>query len=263
MSGQPSRRALLRGGVGAVVLGAAAAACGGSASTPARSGTAGSPASSAGPAGLPAGAGGGSATALPAFVERGPTAVPSVALTFHGAGDPALADALLSEAERAGATVTVFAVCQWLDQHPDLAARITRGGHELANHTYTHPSLARLSRSAVDTEIVRAREVLTRLTGGPTRWFRPSAMERPTPVVAAAAAAAGYATVVGYDVDPRDYTDPGATAVRERTLAALHPGAVVSLHLGHPGTVTALPAVLDALRSRGLAPVTVSRLLGA
>ena len=52
------------------------------------------------------------------------------------------------------------------------------------------------------------------------------------------------------------------TAVTQRTLAAVGPGSIVSLHFGHPGTVTALPAILDGLDQRELAPVTVSTLLG-
>ena len=70
----------------------------------------------------------------------------------------------------------------------------------------------------------------------------------------------GY-PVVGYDIDPRDYEDPGATAVRDRVDQALHPGAIVSLHTGHRGTVDALDAVLTTIAGRGLAPVTVSTLL--
>ena len=184
-----------------------------------------------------------------------------VALTFHGAGDPALAEALLAEAERADARVTVFAVCQWLDQHPAMAARITGKGHALANHTYTHPDLGRLSVPAVDTEITRARDVLTRLTGGNGGYFRPSAMDRATDLVLAEAGRAGYATVVAFDVDPHDYQDPGARAVIDRTLGAVAPGSIVSLHLGHPGTVQALPDILSGLHARGLAAVTVHDLL--
>ena len=80
--------------------------------------------------------------------------------------------------------------------------------------------------------------------------------------VLSVATEAGYSTVLGFDVDPFDYDDPGAAAVTERTLAAVHPGAIVSLHFGHAGTVEAMPAILDGLEQRNLAPVTMSTLLG-
>ena len=60
---------------------------------------------------------------------------------------------------------------------------------------------------------------------------------------------------MSYDVDSLDYTDPGPDAVVATVLGSVRPGSIVSLHLGHPGTVTALPAILRGLAGRGLRPV--------
>ncbi len=73
---------------------------------------------------------------------------------------------------------------------------------------------------------------------------------------------AGYQAVLGFDVDPLDYRDPGRDAVVSRTLATVKPGSIVSLHFGHQGTVDALPAILDGLADKRLQPVTLSTLLG-
>lgn len=199
--------------------------------------------------------------ATAAFVRRGPATRPVVALTFHGSGDPALLDDLLAVAAAHRAPLTVFAVGQWLDANPPIARRILAGGHELANHTYTHPPLARAGADQARQEAARCRDALVRHAGEPGRWFRPSGVEVPGAAILGAAAAAGYATVVGYDVDPRDYQDPGAAAVRSRVAAGLAPGAIVSLHTGHRGTVDALGGILDDAAARGLRPVTVSELL--
>ncbi len=75
------------------------------------------------------------------------------------------------------------------------------------------------------------------------------------------AAKAGYRTVVGYDVDPLDYQDPGPSAVVRRTLAGAQGGSIVSLHLGHAGTVAALPDIVAGLTAHGLRLCTVSQLL--
>lgn len=198
---------------------------------------------------------------LGTFVRSGPRDVPAVALTFHGSGDLALAHALLDEAEQGGAHVTVFAVGQWLAANPSIADRLRRGGHEPANHTYTHPSLGRLPAARVRTEIVRCRDALHSTTGSAGAWFRPSAMAVPTPLVIREAVAAGYPTVVGYDVDSRDFTDPGPAAVYDTTMRGVRNGSIVSLHLGHRGTVEALPRLLKALGDRGLRCVTTSALL--
>jgi hypothetical protein len=68
--------------------------------------------------------------------------------------------------------------------------------------------------------------------------------------------------VLGFDVDPLDYQSPGAAAITGRTLAAVAPGAVISLHFGYADTIAAVPAILDGLAARGLTPVTASALLG-
>ena len=162
--------------------------------------------------------------------------------------------------------VTTFIVGNWLDANPDMAARIADGGHEFANHTYTHPTFGDLSRDAMLDEIVRCRDVLTRLTGEPGAYFRPSGTDdgttSPGEQVLMVAAEAGYATVLGFDVDPLDYDDPGADVVVQRTLASVAAGSIVSLHCGHAGTVDALPAILDGIEQKGLKAGTASALLG-
>ena len=72
---------------------------------------------------------------------------------------------------------------------------------------------------------------------------------------------AGYGVVCGFDVDPSDYLDPGAAAIEARVRQSLKPGSIVSLHLGHAGTVTAFPTLVADARSRGLQPVLVRDLL--
>jgi peptidoglycan/xylan/chitin deacetylase (PgdA/CDA1 family) len=195
------------------------------------------------------------------FVRTGPFTSRGVALTFHGSGDAGLTDALLDAAGRASAPVTIFAVGSWLEANPHLARTILSHGHELANHTFTHPALGSVGRARLRAEIVRCRDVLARQTGSGGRWFRPSGVELPTGPMLEEAGAAGYATIVGYDVDPLDYLDPGAGAVARRVEARLRPGSIVSLHTGHEGTVEAFPAIVDTVRAKGLEPVTVRDLI--
>ncbi|HEX4015557.1 MAG TPA: polysaccharide deacetylase family protein [Frankiaceae bacterium] len=194
-------------------------------------------------------------------IVNGSRAKAQVALTFHGNGDPALAEALLRAAEAKGAHITVFAVGNWLAVNQALGKRILASGHGLANHTYTHPDLSVLSETGVEQEFAKARDVLVQISGSNGLYARPSQMNRSTPQVRAAAAAAGYQTVVAFDVDPSDYLDPGASLVISRTLAGVQRGSIVSMHLGHAGTVQALPAILDGLAARDLTPVTVQTLL--
>lgn len=264
---QPSRRVLLVGSAAAAM--AAAAGCS-TDSSPSRS------AKSSGGLGAPSTvasaspkAGKSSPPAPPdgaaRWVSSGPTTTDRVALTFHTNGDVALAHELLDLLDHRSVRVTAFIVGTWLAQHPDWAARLVDSGHELANHTYTHPTFSRLTDAEMTSEITRCRDVLQKTGGSPGTYFRPSGtangVDRPALRVLQAAQRGGYGTVLGYDTDPRDFQDPGSGVVARRTIAGLHPGSIVSMHFGHRGTIDALPAILDSLDRVGLRPVTADELL--
>ena len=254
------RRSFLGGVVAAV-----AAAC---SSGSKRASSSGAPDSSAGTATNAAPSTAATSNTLPPttrFVSTGPAGRQQVALTYHVSGDRALVTRLLDLLDARSVKITAFMVGSWLEANADLAPRFTNAGHELANHTYSHLTFPKLSRTEMQHEVDRCRSTLQHVVGTGGRFFRPSGTSNGTDDPAAAvhdvARAAGYDTLAGFDVDPADYADPGASTVAARTLAAVHPGAIVSLHFGHAGTIDAMPAILDGLSARGLQPVTLSTLL--
>lgn len=200
-------------------------------------------------------------TRLPDEVSHGPRNRRAVALTFHGQGDPTLVVRLLDEIAAGEARVTVLAVGTWLSAYPALGRRIVDAGHELGNHTLHHGDINRMPADRIHAEIAGCAQVLRSVTGSIGRWFRPSQTRHGSAAVRAAAIRVGYATCLSYDVDSLDYTDPPPAAIVSRTLAAVRPGSIVSLHFGHEATVEAMPSLLDGLRGRGLTPLTMSELL--
>lgn len=268
----PSRRTLL--GLGGAVAAGALAGCSSGAPTPAASATAsgstapstgaltasptsGSPAASASqPSGIP------SIARTPGpDIAHGPRTRQEVALTFHGAGTADITRGVLDALAAANALATVFAVGQWVAQDPSQVKAVHAAGHEVGNHTYHHLSMLTLDAATAHQEIQQGRDILTATLGSPGLWFRPSGTDHSNDIIRAAAVDLGYGPCISYDVDPEDFRDPGADLVRTRTLAAVKPGSIVSLHLGHAGTVTALPGILKGLTQAGLAPVTLSTLL--
>jgi len=266
VSAHITRRAALGLGAGAA---AALAGCGGPGGAPAaQSGSTAAPPTPSTPPAPPA-------TTTPRRPTRtapppagpaielvnGPRTRPEVALTFHGAGDPALARQVLATLAGARARVTVLAVGTWLQANPELARAIVGAGHELGNHTWTHPALAALGPAAISAEIDRCRDLIERLTGSPGAHFRQSQGQHSTPLIRALAGRAGYRTCLSYDVDSLDWQDPPADRITPTVMASVRPGSIVSMHLGHAGTVAAIAPLLDALAGRGLRPVTVTQLL--
>ncbi len=194
-------------------------------------------------------------------IVNGPRTSDEVALTFHGAGDRSLTEQILRDCADHDARITVFAVGQWLAGTPSLGPQILAAGHELGNHTWSHQQMPALSAVAADDEIRRGADALRKATGSTGWWFRPSGTPNSTATIRAAASRSGYQRCVSYDVDPQDFRDPGAAQVVSRTLAQVRSGSIVSLHLGHAGTVQALPQILAGLAAKGLRPVTLSWLL--
>lgn len=184
-----------------------------------------------------------------------------VALTFHGQGPASLTERVLAECRDAGAHITVFAVGTWLADDPKLGRAVVHGGHDLGNHTWSHLQMPSLDAATARQEVARGAAALKKAVGTTGWWFRPSGTPRSTATIRAAALKSGYRRCVSYDVDPEDYRDPGAALVRSRTRKQVRPGSIVSLHLGHPGTVEALPGILSDLSSSGLRPVTLTTLL--
>ncbi|MFF7973725.1 polysaccharide deacetylase family protein [Streptomyces sp. NPDC007905] len=260
-----NRRGVLRVGAGLVAGGALAAGCEAGQDAPPAAATSasvptapasGHPAATAHTAPAPRAYPG-----QPAQITHGPRTRPQVALTFHGQGDPGLAESLLRTAEQRGARLTVLAVGTWLDEHPAFARRILDGGHDLGNHTQRHVSVNAMGETEAREEITGCAERLKRLTGSIGTWFRPSRSPTASPLVTRLARAAGYPHVLSYDVDSLDYTRPGADAITRKVLAEVRSGSVVSLHFGYPDTVAALPAVLHELDQRRLRAVTTTELL--
>ena len=196
------------------------------------------------------------------YVNHGPPDANTVALTFHLGGDPTLVGELLDLLKTSGIKSTLFAIGDWLTANPTLGHRVVDDGHELGNHTKSHQSMLKLSRADVRAEIVGGGQALIPFVGSIGRWFRPSGTDVPNDVIKEEAGLAGYATSVGYDIDSRDFTEPGAAAVVARVKKNLHPGSIVSLHFGHRDTIDALPQILDLLAAAGLTPVTITHLLG-
>ncbi|MEU7112439.1 polysaccharide deacetylase family protein [Streptomyces sp. NPDC046182] len=248
----PDRRGALRAGVAAALTGALTTACG-TEPRPAPRGPA--------PAAKPAARAPRPFPGRPAEIESGPRDRPRVALTFHGHGDPALARAVLTAAETGGARVTVLAVGEWLDQHPEIARRILEGGHDLGNHTQRHLDVNAMTEAEAYDEIAACATRLRRLTGSIGTWFRPSRTRHAAETVRRAAHRAGYPHVLSYDVDSLDHTSPGAPAVVRNVTGQIRNGSVVSLHLGYPDTLAALPPLLADLDRRGLRAVTTTELL--
>ena len=119
-----------------------------------------------------------------------------------------------------------------------------------------------ISAAKVDSEILGCAIELKKLTGNHGKWFRPSGTQYSTALIRKKAIKYGYKHCISYEVDSKDYQDPGKASVISNVLRNVNNGSIVSMHFGHKNTVESLPALLKQLESKGLTPVTLTQLLG-
>lgn len=166
---------------------------------------------------------------------------------------PAVLD-LLDEFQ---ARATFFLVSERAKLRPDLVAAIRARGHDVGNHTATHPSgrFWSLGPRRMAEEIGAAQGALTLLAGQAPRWFR-SVAGHTNPFVATALAEHGL-TRVSWNARGYDAVSGDPEQVARRISASLTPGAIVLLHEGaaHGCSVAIIRRVLETARTRGLRAV--------
>jgi peptidoglycan/xylan/chitin deacetylase (PgdA/CDA1 family) len=198
---------------------------------------------------------------------HGPRSRPQVALTFddgpHARFTPQIARVLDAHGTRA----TFFCVGSQVERNLELVRALVASGHELGNHSYNHNAFGDiLDASRLAADLARNQALLS--SCGPTpRFYRPVVGVR-NPKVHAAARRVGL-SVVTWSNSARDGAWPLTLEKTRRLGRRARPGDILALHDGtlpnrtalRESTVRALPALLEQLRERGLACVTLSELV--
>jgi peptidoglycan/xylan/chitin deacetylase (PgdA/CDA1 family) len=201
------------------------------------------------------------ATTLSNAVQLAVVGQKVVALTFDDGPWRNSTESILGTLKRKDVRATFFMCGYALNQYRSIGRDVVKGGQEVGNHTYTHANLARLSNAGIVSELTRTQRLIKKLLGVTPRWCRPpygSTSSRVKSVIASQ----GLKQVI-WNVDPLDWTSPGASTVEARVVSRTRPGYVVLMHDGggnRMGTAAAVPHIIDRLRSMGYDFVTMSEL---
>ncbi len=185
---------------------------------------------------------------------------PYIAMTFDDGPSATLTPKLLDLLAARHIKVTFFVIGENVAEHPEIVARAAREGHEIGNHSWSHPNFGKMSDQAVRSQLQRTDDAIKNATGQ-----RPTLMRPPYGSITAREKRwihdeFGYRVIL-WDVDPLDWKRPGPAVVRNRILKETQPGSIVLSHDIHPGTIEAMPSTLDALEAKGFKFVTVSELI--
>jgi peptidoglycan/xylan/chitin deacetylase (PgdA/CDA1 family) len=196
----------------------------------------------------------------PASYNSVNTSRPVVALTFDDGPHPEFTPRLLDILRHEGVRATFYVIGRSVQTYPEIARRIVAEGHEIANHSWSHPRLTALSASRLKTEMANTSDIIQKVTGR-----RPTNMRPPYGAINERVRQAIYRDhgldVIMWSVDPLDWKRPGAEVVRRRMVDGATPGGILLAHDIHPGTIDAMSGTIKDLKAKGYGFATVSQLL--
>jgi peptidoglycan-N-acetylglucosamine deacetylase len=185
---------------------------------------------------------------------------PYIAMTFDDGPSATLTPKLLDLLAARHIKATFFVIGENVAEHPEIVARAAREGHEIANHSWSHPNLAKMSDEAVRRQIQQTDDAIKNATGKRPTFLRPPYGSITARQKRWIHDEFGY-DIILWDVDPFDWKRPGPAVVRARILNETQPGSIVLSHDIHPGTIEAMPSTFDELEAKAFKFVTVSELI--
>ena len=198
-------------------------------------------------------------------IWRGPREHRAVSLTFDDGPDPEWTPRVLDVLAREGVRAAFFLIGQRARRVPEQARRIAGSGHDLGNHTWSHPSLWRCGPAHTECEIADGHAAIADAAGAPPRFFRPPWGK--TNLAMFGVAREFGTPCVFWTVQPESRRPIVPAEQARRGLARARAGAIYDLHDadGVPGAgrrlVEYLPALIAGLRAQGYALVPLRELL--
>lgn len=182
-------------------------------------------------------------------IASGDPFVKEIVLTFDDGPRETGMQEIISALEPYNVKATFFVVGKFADRYASVTLMLHEAGHELANHTFTHPKLYLDYTEHIMLQAKRCDDVLEGLGISKTRFLRPpgggwnlkifNAMRRMNLKLGL------------WSINTADYTGRPSEEIIRLVLSSARPGAVVLMHSGVPNTVEALPAIIEGLQARG------------
>lgn len=197
------------------------------------------------------------------YISKANTNSKVVALTFDDGSDGTNINKILDILSKNKVTATFFLTGSGAKNHPTSIKNISNKGHQIGNHSYSHPDFTKISAAKIKSELATTETTIKNITGKSTKpIFRP-------PFGASNAASlkaigdAGYTHTIQWNIDTVDWKGVSSTQITNKVLNNIVPGSIVLMHTGAgaSGTPGALPTMISKLKAKGYKFVTVSEIL--
>jgi polysaccharide deacetylase family sporulation protein PdaB len=187
------------------------------------------------------------------------TSKKQVALSFDAAWGNEQTESLLEILDKYNVKCTFFLVGDWVDKYPDDVKKIAEKGHDIGNHSNTHPYMTQLSTSDMTGQIQACNEKIKTLTGNTPTLFRAPYGDYNNDVVKSVNGCGMYC--VQWDVDSLDWKDPTPEQITQNVLSKIKNGSIILMHNGATNTPEALPSVIEGIQKAGYEIVPISQIL--
>jgi peptidoglycan/xylan/chitin deacetylase (PgdA/CDA1 family) len=195
------------------------------------------------------------------FIHSGSSEGNRIALTFDDGPTPGVTDRILDELQQRNIIATFFMIGENVARWPDLAKRVAGEGHEIGNHTFSHPKLSSLPDQQVRLEIQQTQDIIIDTLKIRPTCFRPPYLafrrnQAPIPQDM------GLSIICG-DLDSHDWAQPGEDKISEVILSQAKCGSIIICHDLHLQTANCIGPILDKLHEKGLIITTISSCLAS
>jgi peptidoglycan/xylan/chitin deacetylase (PgdA/CDA1 family) len=155
---------------------------------------------------------------------------------------------------------TFFLVGFWVDKYPERVEEMARRGHEVANHSTTHPEMSKLSQEQIVKEILNTQKKIEDLAGDSSvKLIRPPFGDYNDRLIQTCRELDFH--VIQWDVDSLDWKELGVQPMVDRVTKKVDKGSIVLFHNNAKYIIEALPQILDTLLAEGYSIVPISELI--
>lgn len=182
-----------------------------------------------------------------------------VSISFDAAWGNEQTQTLLDILDKYKIKSTFFLVGDWVRNYPDDVKAIAKAGHDIGNHSNTHPYMTQIGADEMKKEIETCNSEVEALTGKRPTLFRPPYGDYDNTVVDTVTGMDMYC--VQWDVDSLDWKNLSAEEMCSRIKNNIKCGSIILMHNGAENTPAALPMIIECIQDLGYEIVPISELL--
>ncbi len=194
----------------------------------------------------------------PAPIYKGHPEKPMVSFIINVAWGNEYLSGMLATLKEHHVSATFFLEGRWAQKNPELAKMISEAGHEVGNHSFTHPDMKNLSNDKIRQEITKTNQVIKATTDIEPEWFAPPSGSYRDDVVKIASEE--KLRTIMWSVDTIDWQKPTPNVLINRVMSKVHNGAIILMHPTF-STEQSLDQLITQMKAKNLQIDTVSELM--